>query len=272
MKIATRLAKTMAALICLLPAVVLARQGNTLPQGATSYEVGQGWVSHYFDEATQTRWFSFAEMPARSYCIEAVPGSATSFALDPALTAYADGAGTVPLISVTGASVASDNGAGDPYFAKGARACYISDISANAATLRTVRVNVPITAASGIAGFVRFRIVETTLVAPCFARPPTPAVQPNAYVQNLTDGPIQVRMRYAAVVSSGAILNGGTVQAYSKNLGSPTVNVNDPQLNLTSQGRNGVCFVLHDGPPGALTGFVLYEVGGVQTQNPLQTR
>ncbi|MBE7522475.1 MAG: hypothetical protein HS109_08815 [Burkholderiales bacterium] len=136
---------------------------NTTAAGAVSYEVNQGWVTHAIDEAAQDRWFVFREVGGRSYCIEAGVGVATYVPLDPNLTLYSDGAGTTQL-------AANSDGTSEPGMNKGARICYASTQSLTTSspapsTLRSFRVNVPIAGGSGDSGFVRVRVVETTLVS-----------------------------------------------------------------------------------------------------------
>ena len=135
---------------------------NTTAAGAVSYEVGQGWVTHAIDEAAQDRWFTIREVAGRSYCIEAAIGVATYVPLDPSLTLYSDTSGTTQL-------AANADGASEPPMNKGARICYASSIaqtttSPAANALRAFKVTTPITAGSGDSGFIRVRVVESTLV------------------------------------------------------------------------------------------------------------
>ena len=135
---------------------------NTTAAGAVSYEVGQGWVTHAIDEAAQDRWFTFREVAGRSYCIEAAIGVATYVPLDPSLTLYSDTSGTTQL-------AANADGTSEPPMNKGARICYASSIaqtttSPAANALRAFKVTTPITAGSGDSGFIRVRVVESTLV------------------------------------------------------------------------------------------------------------
>ncbi|MCC6194107.1 MAG: hypothetical protein IT518_06515 [Burkholderiales bacterium] len=150
-----------AGLFALPPAI--AGVPNTAVGGAVSYEVGQGWTTQAVDEAAQDRWFTFREVGGRSYCIEATLGVATYFALNPSVTLYAD----TTLATQLGAN---DDGAGEPPMNKGARLCFmstiaVSNVSPPASAIRALRVTVPIAAGSGDSGFVRVRVVESTLVA-----------------------------------------------------------------------------------------------------------
>jgi hypothetical protein len=117
-----------------------------------------------FDESNQTRWFRFAEGFNRSYCIEAVQGSVSPVQLDPNLAVYTDASGTTPLV-VSGVTLANNDAVGAPFFVKGARICYVSPLTTNTASARAIKLNVPISAASGDAGNIRIRVVETTLVS-----------------------------------------------------------------------------------------------------------
>lgn len=143
---------------------VQATPPNTSAANSVPYEVGQGWATHYFDESNQTRWFRFAEGFNRSYCIEAVQGSVSPIQLDPNLAVYTDASGMTPLV-VAGVTLANNDAVGAPFFVKGARICYISPLTTNTASVRAIKLNIPITAASGDAGNIRLRIVETTLIA-----------------------------------------------------------------------------------------------------------
>jgi hypothetical protein len=145
-----------------LPAAI-AGVPNTTVAGAVSYEVGQGWTTQAVDESAQDRWFTFREVGGRSYCIEATLGVATYFALNPSVTLYSD----TTLATQLGAN---DDGASEPPMNKGARLCFMSTITVNTVSppttaVRALKVTVPIAAGSGDSGFVRVRVVESTLVA-----------------------------------------------------------------------------------------------------------
>ena len=143
--------------------VAIAGVPNTTVGGAVSYEVGQGWTTQAVDESAQDRWFTFREVGGRSYCIEATLGVATYFALNPSVTLYSD----TTLATQLGTN---DDGASEPSMNKGARLCFMSTITVNtvsppANAIRVFKVTVPIVAGSGDSGFVRVRVVESTLVA-----------------------------------------------------------------------------------------------------------
>jgi hypothetical protein len=78
---------------------VLATPPNTTAANAVSYEIGQGWVGHYFEESTQNRWFKFTTVGGRSYCIEAAQGSDSPVPLDPNLTYFFDAAGATTALT-----------------------------------------------------------------------------------------------------------------------------------------------------------------------------
>lgn len=131
---------------------------NTVAAAAVSYEVDQGWVSHYVQESAQNRWFKFTTVGGRSYCIEAAQGSDTHIALNPNLTYYLDSAGT-------SAALSNDNGTGEPAMTLGARICFVDNGTLDVRTVRSARLNVPIAASSGDNGYYRFRVTDTTVVA-----------------------------------------------------------------------------------------------------------
>jgi hypothetical protein len=64
-----------AAAMALTPAFATAP--NTTAAASVPYEVGHGWVTHYFDENVQTRWFRYGEVGGHSYCVEAVRGKSS---------------------------------------------------------------------------------------------------------------------------------------------------------------------------------------------------
>jgi hypothetical protein len=149
-------------LICLMLSRTSFGAPNTSALSAAPYVVGQGWVTHLFDEAVQTRWFTFEEAAGHSYCLEAVQGPISPVALDPTITAYTSNAGTTVLTSmVSNALVQSTSAAGNPNRVKGARVCYIGPATGGTTAIRTFKVNAPISA--GDAGFLRIRVVDTTL-------------------------------------------------------------------------------------------------------------
>lgn len=239
----------MAALAC-LSTLAYAGSPNTTAANAVPYEVGQGWVSHYFDETTTTRWFRFGEVAGRSYCIEAVQGSVSPIALDPNVTAYTDINGTTTLnVTYGGGMQSNDNGVGDPIRIKGSRTCYISPLLAPSnvfqTATRSVKLNVPITGGSGDAGFVRFRVVETTLVAM------------GAGVASLS---------YANLGTSGIGISVWAPPHYMYQLGSgsaiPAQGSYQGFMMQFVNGQNevnysgGPVFVAHSGPPGTVIGTV----------------
>lgn len=147
-----------AALVFALMATTLsATPVNTTAAAAVSYEVGQGWVSHYIDESTQNRWFKFTTVGGRGYCVEAAQGSDSPVAFNPNVTVYTDVNGTTTLGS-------NENGSFDPPMTLGARYCFADSNTLDTRTVRTIRVNVPLIAGSGDNGYVRLRVYESTIV------------------------------------------------------------------------------------------------------------
>lgn len=177
-------------LICsvayLLGQTVGATPPNTSASSAVSYEVGQGWVSHYFEEATQSRWFRFTTVGRRSYCIEAAQGSDSHVALDPSLSYYSDAAGI---------SLAASNadGAGEPPMTAGARICFVDSSALNARSQRSVKLSTSITPSSGDNGYIRLRIFDTTLVSAVGVTDPNGALTNNhVALFNLSDSTVAV--------------------------------------------------------------------------------
>jgi hypothetical protein len=145
-------------LLCVLTAFlpdVHAGAPNTTAANSVTYEVGHGWTTHYFDEATQTRWFKFGEVGGHSYCIEAAQGPVSPIQLNPNLAVFSDTAGTTVLNSIAATALTS-----------GSRLCYISPMSTFGMTAtRSVKLNVPVASGSADAGYIRLRIIDTTLVS-----------------------------------------------------------------------------------------------------------
>jgi hypothetical protein len=225
---------------------------NTTASGAIAYEVGQGWVSTSFDETSQTRWFTFAELPGLSYCIEAVSGSATNMQLDPNLALYSDATGTTTL-NVSGTPLTSNDAAGDPYFIKGARICYVAQASGTSFVIRSFKVNTPILSGSGDAGFVKVRVVDTSLHAQCFIRNVYPAAVPSAQVTNLTGTSISgVGRLYGPLVTPAS---NAVVVPPNSNAGMG-FGVSSVDGSGSSLGR---CVFAHNGPPGSVRVFVITE-------------
>jgi hypothetical protein len=147
-----------AAACLLLSFQSLATPPNTTAANAVSYEIGQGWVSHYFEESTQNRWFKFTTVGGRSYCIEAAQGSDSPVPLDPNLTYFFDAAGATTALT-------NSNGPNQPAMTTGSRICFVDTTSLDTRTIRSTRLNVPIATGSGDNGYMRFRIYDTTVVA-----------------------------------------------------------------------------------------------------------
>lgn len=211
---------------------------NTQIAGAVSYEVNSGWVTHGIDESAQNRYFVFKERAPRSYCIEAVLGGATYFPLDPNLTLFADSTGATVLATNT-------DGSGEPPQNKGSRICYISTLAAGTSAIRMIKINVPVTAGSGDSGFVRLRVVDTTLwstnvTADCAAVKPLTVT-----VTNSSSGSHTV----AFYIGNSAI--GSSTNALSNGIASVSY-CNLPVAPFAS----GPIFVAHTAAPGVLAGTV----------------
>jgi hypothetical protein len=237
--------------------VASATPPNTTAANSVPYEVGQGWATHYFDEAVQTRWFRFGEVGGRSYCVEAVQGSVSPIALDPNLALFTDLTGATPLV-VSGITLANNDGAGEPYLVKGSRVCYIAPGTFGVPVIRTAKLNVPITAASGDAGNIRLRIVETTLVA--FGVKYVGIVNPwtqeyeNATLwtislSNLANSALNLRA--STIQGAASPIYAGTTVAVSGLISMP-VGVFNAGLDSLHSGYNGAIFIAHNGPPGTV--------------------
>jgi hypothetical protein len=228
----------------------LAGTPNTTAAGAVSYEVGAGWVTDGVDESSQNRWFVFTELAGRSYCVEAALGPATYFPLDPNLTLYSDSAGTVVYLSNT-------DGVGEPPQYRGSRICYQSALALATTFARPIKVNVPITAGSGDSGFMRVRVIDTTLVFPAvwFLNDSTGAAKytVSLHVSNTT----------ALDINGTFFLPGyGALRTFSGNsrFRAPDQPTNkgyadftlSPPGGLVNWKWQGVGYLMHDGPPGAL--------------------
>jgi hypothetical protein len=201
---------------------------NTTAANSVPYEVGQGWVTHYFDESIQTRWFRFGETLSRSYCIEAVQGSISPVQLDPNITVYTDTSAST-VLSVSSIQQTNNDGGGVPLFLKGSRTCYASPLnyvwplsSNQPSAVRMIKLNVPL--ASGDSGNIRLRVVDTTLFA---------------------DLPGNLDTNSSCVITV-------------TNTSTSVVRVNGQPLTWYGStsfacGSN-VATVVHDGPPGSLRG------------------
>lgn len=247
---------------------------NTTAANSVAYEVGQGWVTHYFDEATQNRWFRFGAVGGHSYCVEAVQGSVSPIQLDPNLAIYSDASGATLLTPATGAALTNNDGGGDPNFIKGSRICYIEPTPASAigvATTRSIRLNVPVPAASGDAGYIRLRVVDTTTIAATAGQKSTRGGG-YVYLSNKTGNLLNVRLtfRSEAVLYPYTYLNSATACADCVLINAEGYTTVAPlkqsyrgyAIDLSSLPYGdggyiyGFTFIAHDGPPGALGGSV----------------
>lgn len=250
------IARIAATLICAASAsAVIAGTPNTVAAGAVSYEINQGWVTHGVDESSQNRWFAFTESAGRSYCIEAVLGPATYFPLDPNLTLYTDLTGAVALAS-------NDTSTSEPHQYKGARICYASSLATSpmGKTQRTFRVNVPIAAGSGDSGFVKVRVVETTLFATYYR------VQSNGGIINPDTMFSLTNLTRTTGNVTFFLVNYGLARTFA--VGPQSTTTSDLHSLMTipggTVGWSGVMYVLSDLPPGALDGWVQNTADNVQ--------
>jgi hypothetical protein len=228
---------------------------NTTAAGAVSYEVGAGWVTDGVDEGNQNRWFAFTELAGRSYCVEAALGPATYFPLDPNLTLYSDSAGNVVYLSNT-------DGAAEPSQYRGSRVCYQSPLALGATMVRLLKVNVPITAGSGDSGFVRTRIVDTTLIFPVFwiKNDSTGASKYGVTLSlsNTTTTDINVTVYvpgYGAVATYNASSGSNArLKAPNQATGTGKLVTRDVKApsGVVSWDRSGAVYLAHDGPPGSV--------------------
>lgn len=235
---------------------------NTIAAGAVSSEVGSGWTTHSVDESSPNRWFVYTEFAGRSYCVEATLGPATYFPLDPNLTLYSDSSGTAVYLS-------NGDGLGDPPQYKGARVCYQSALGVGATVARLFKVNVPITAGSGDSGFVRTRVVDTTLIFNYvwLQNDSTggSAKQMNLYVSNTTN----VDVNGSFYVPGYGALKTFTGSSAFKAPNQPTgkgfklAGITAPN-NVANWNWQGPAYLIHDGPPGAIVVWGnLYNGSGV---------
>lgn len=216
---------------------------NTTAAGAVSYEVGAGWVTDGVDESSQSRYFIFTELAGRSYCVEASLGPASYLPLDPSLTLYTDTTGSTVYLSNT-------NGAGEPPMYRGARVCYDSALGVGASTQRLFSVNVPVTAGSGDSGFVRARVVDTTLVLPMICLNDRWTL----YISNTTTVDINAAVY---VPGYGNIKTFKSTNTPANPLKAPnqptgTGGVTASGFGLGGLTWKGAVYIKHDGPPGAL--------------------
>jgi hypothetical protein len=223
---------------------------NTTAANSVPYEVGQGWVTHYFDEATQTRWFKYGEVGGHSYCIEAVQGSVSPIQLDPNLAVFTDATGATAL-TISGTALTNNDGGGNPNFIKGSRICYIAPTTFGTLTVRSAKVNVPIAASSGDAGNTRLRIVDTTLVG---TEVSSTNVQHYLAFVELTN--ITGQALNSAITFAPASVGSSTISmSLSANSTTKTYLPYGPYVGEYWTIRSGPVFVAHNGAPGTVKGI-----------------
>jgi hypothetical protein len=226
--------------------LVSATPPNTTAANSVPYEVGQGWVTHFFDEVSQTRWFKYGEVGGHSYCIEAVQGSVSPIQLDPNLAVFSDATGATAL-SISGTPLTNNDGGNNPNFIKGSRICYIAPTTFGTQTIRTVKVNVPIVASSGDAGNIRLRIVDTTLVgtpSTFYFQPEYIAYGASVGINNHSAQPIVARL--SIPFASNTHTQTVTVPAYGWGDAIPNIyHTSVPYLT-------GLTYLAHTGSPGTV--------------------
>jgi hypothetical protein len=273
-------------LICLMLSRTSFGAPNTSALSAAPYVVGQGWVTHLFDEAVQTRWFTFEEAAGHSYCLEAVQGPISPVALDPTITAYTSNAGTTVLTSmVSNALVQSTSAAGNPNRVKGARVCYIGPATGGTTAIRTFKVNAPISA--GDAGFLRIRVVNTTLYLNRIKATQTNYADYSGlcrlyfYVENISTVSVRTRASFpasgAAFYGASAILDSSSISSNTNpstrafTLGeriysaSPPVTLNPEtgEYQYSFLQLSGPFLLAHDGAPGMVQARAWQQISGL---------
>jgi hypothetical protein len=237
---------------------------NTTAANSVPYEVGQGWATHYFDEAVQTRWFRFGEIGGRSYCVEAVQGSVSPIALDPNLALFTDTTGVTPLV-VSGITLANNDGAGEPYLVKGARVCYAAPGTFGVPVVRTVKLNVPVTTGSGDAGNIRLRIVETTLTA--VSTQYYADYDGNVFtswsisISNLANSALNLR---SSTIQGAPVYISNGITAANGSITMPVGTV----VASTSAAYSGVIFIAHNGSPGTVRAIYTETSRNIVGQDP----
>lgn len=152
-----------AALSCPLTASLsFATVDNTTISGAIQYEIGQGWLSSYFDASEAERWFTFKEESGHSYCVEVAQGSLSPTNLPAQIDIYSDEGGSTLLTSYN-RTLSESNPDGAP-----ARICYISPAS-EGETTRAVEISATTVFSSAASGYLKMRILDTTFFAPSFS-------------------------------------------------------------------------------------------------------
>ncbi len=218
---------------------------NTTVAGAVPYEVGQGWVSHHFDESAQERWFVFEEQAGRSYCIEAAQGSASYYSLNISLSLYASGAETTPLLSN------NNDAEGSAPISKDTRICYASSLqNINDKAARPIKINVPAEYGDEKNGYVRLRIVETTYIAQHFN---TYYIRETTYPYYISSGNSTFRFTNNSLrpvkISFFSVKHG----IFAKEVIINRVTYGPQNVNITpllSTGSySGAIHIMHDGPP-----------------------
>ncbi len=154
--------KILFAFLLLLLLVPNSFAANTDVSGAVQYEIGQGWLSSYFDVSEAERWFTFKEESGHSYCVEVAQGSLSPTNLPAQIDIYSDEGGSALLTSYD-RTLSVSNPDGAP-----ARICYISPAS-EGETTRAVEISATTVFPSAASGYLKMRILDTTFFAPSFS-------------------------------------------------------------------------------------------------------
>lgn len=222
---------------------------NITAAGAVSYEVGAGWVTDGVDVNSQTRFFIFTEFAGRSYCVEGSLGPATYNPLDPIVTLYTDLTGITAYLS-------NNDGTGDAPQYKGSRVCYQSALALGTNTPRLFSVNVSVSGTDS--GFIRTRVVDTTLVFPmlCLKNDSTGAVKYSAtmYLANTTTIDINASLLVPGYGSVKTWTGSSILKAPNKSTNSGNIVQSTVQAptGVVSWTWDGAVYLTNDGPPGAL--------------------
>ena len=134
---------------------------NTDAFGAIQYEIGQGWITSYFDASESERWFTFKEEGGHSYCVEVAQGSLSPNSLPSQIDIYSSEAGST-LLTSNNRTLSEANAEGAP-----SRICYISPQS-QGEIIRAVKVSAISVSSNSTSGYLKLRILDTTLFAPSF--------------------------------------------------------------------------------------------------------
>jgi hypothetical protein len=242
---------------------VFALLPNTNTANAVSYEVGQGWVSHYIEQTTPERWLRFTTVGGRGYCAEAAQGSDTHIAFNPNLTVYRDVGGG-------NAWGTNDTGAFNPAMTLGARFCFVDTGILDTRAERRLKLSVPVVAGSGDAGFVRMRVYETTMTGAYSWGVDATDTWYGGYIHVMNNSASAVTVSFTAICRCVPLLSGacGTltpgatvVQATESIAIAPRSTTNYSPSRCPTWNTEGNSWVVV-GIPAPLTDFRAYAITG----------